>query len=102
MDYTDFRRKLDVDFKSILKNLPKSFNSAQFISVVRDFYHDDYSGLLKGYKGKTSAYRVLHVWISRWYLNGKASVGLIRKTKDKKIVKSVNGNNSKNTVWVKC
>lgn len=102
MDYSNLRMALDAHFKRILKTLPNQFNSAQFILKVRIFSPKEYSEFLKEYKAESNAERSLHVWISRWYLNGKASAGLIRKTKDKKMIKSVNGNNSKNTVWVKC
>lgn len=101
MDYSVLRSALDARFNRILKDLPKAFSSAQFISKVKDYFPDEYAVILRNSETASSAYRSLHVWISRWYLNGKASAGLIRKTKDKKIIKSVNGNDSKNTVWVK-
>jgi len=101
MNYKDLLEALDAHFKSILNSLPKAFSSAQFIKSVSSFLPKEYSDLLKDYDGRTSAFRSVHVWISRWYLNSKASAGLIRKTQDKKTIKSVNGNNSKNTVWVK-
>lgn len=101
MSYICLREALDANFNRILKTLGKSFNSSQFISNAKDFFPVEYSEALKASKVESDAYRTLHVWISRWYLNSKASSGIISKTQDKKIIKSVNGNNSKNTVWVK-
>ena len=99
MNYSEFRRLLNLNIHNILNLLPREFTSNGFIAVLKDVLHDEYSRALLN--AGHSSYRNLHIWISRWYLQSLVSNGLIVKINHKKECTTRNGNKSNNQVWQK-
>lgn len=90
MSYRSFASILDAHRGKIESSLPTLFSSAQFIRAAEDYCGDDYTNMLRARN-----YRVLHVWIARWYLAPR-----YEKVGEKEIIDKM-GNKCPNKLWRK-
>lgn len=89
--YSSLRNRLDSVLNNILDSLSKEFTSADFIKAAKDYASLEIENALTH-----ATMRTLHVWIARWYLNGKQEI----TQNGSKPITTINGNKSRNKKWI--
>lgn len=94
--YNDLREFLNQHIHEILAKLGRRFDSDLFIESFHRVFPNEYAQAVQF----AGTYGKLHAWIARWYLlhcEYVHNAGL-----NPKLIKTINGNVSRNHCWEKC